>query len=356
VEIGPTRGFDSYETSDDFGSLWHTGPMALQWLDARDLSRPFFLLVHGYDTHSTYLKPTPFGLLHAGVSTFDASQQSTLAQTEKVLDGRRHANFDMLDVVTRGELRPRSKDGKEKLASLADRNHYPLVSTEDQAMIRKVYDGAASYADAMFGVWMARLEERKLLDDTVVVVLGDHGEALGEEGLFHRCCSLSDTVTHVPLLVRLPGGRSAGRIESIVELVDVMPTVLELAGATQPSGIRGVSFASALRGESFVGRPFAASQGGVGLRMVSVRGAAGRLTYTGVQVTSDVIGDVVAASAVDGPAFEATEGLDNSARIALRGEMVGWLRELGPSPLAEPAALSEELKDTLKAKGYWDAE
>ncbi|MDP2313072.1 MAG: sulfatase [Pseudomonadota bacterium] len=357
--MGPTRGFDSYESSVDFGSLWHTLPMAVDWLDAADPAKPFFLLLHGYDTHSTYLKPTPFGLLTTGVSVLTPAQQATLNATELVLDGKRHANFDLLDGVTKSLLRPRSAEGKARLEELTSHTPRPLpvVPPEDEALIRKVYDGAAAYADVQFGFLLAKLEARGRLDDTVIVVLGDHGEALGEDGLFHRCCSLEDGLTHVPLLVRLPGGEGGGqRVDGVVELVDVMPTLLEFAGATLPAGIKGVSLTPALRGEPFTGRRAALTQGGGGIRMISARSQAGRLTYTGVQAISDVLGDIVTAAQLPGPAFEATEGADAAEQAALRAEMVRWVNSLSPSPLQAAVLLPPELRDTLRAKGYWDAQ
>ena len=356
--MGPSRGFDTYTSSIDFGSLWHTAPLALSWLDQVDPTRPFFLFLHGYDTHSTYLKPTPYGLLHTGVSTLTPSQQATLHGTERVLDGRRHPNFDLLESVAKTTLRPRSADGKARLKRLADgsRKTVPKVSSKDQELIRDVYDGAVSYADVQFGLLMAHLEARGRLKDTVVVVMGDHGEALGEEGLFHRCCSLGDPVTHVPLLIHLPDGTGAGRrVDGMVELVDVMPTILELAGAVAPAGIRGISLAPAIRGEPFEGRRVAMSQGGNGMRMISARSASGRLTYTGVEAIADVLGDVVQAASLPGPAFEALEGTAPAEQAELRSAMVTWVGSLAASPLQAAIELPPDLRDALREKGYWDA-
>lgn len=357
--MAPKRGFDTYESSIDFGSLWHTMPMALEWLDAADPAKPFFLFLHGYDTHPTYLKPTPFGLLATGVSVLTPSQQQTVNATERVLDGHRHASFDLLDNVTRTVLRPRSAEGRKKLSDLVAKSPHklPVVPAADQELIRNVYDGAAAYADVQFGLLLARLEARGRLDDTVVVVMGDHGEALGEDGLFHRCCSLDDGLSHVPLIVRLPGGEGGGkRVDAMVELVDVMPTLLELAGATAPAGIHGVSLAPALRGEPFEGRRASVTQGGFSNRMLSIRGPSGRLTYTGVQAISDVLAEIIGAARLPGPAFTVTEGMDPAEQAALRDELVRWNGTLSPSPLQAAVIIPPELVETLKAKGYWDAE
>lgn len=357
-EIGPTRGFETYQSSVDFGSLWHTVPMAMSWLDDVGTEAPFFLFVHGYDTHSTYLKPTPYGLLHTGVSVLSPTQQATLAATERILDGALHHDLNALDSITRIELRPRSPEARARFAELSKRSpKVPApVPPEDEELVRRVYDGAASYADAMFGVLLARLEARGVLEDAVVIVMGDHGEALGEDGLFHRCCGLDDALTHVPLFVRLPRGEGGGRvIDGPVELVDILPTALELAGATPPAGIAGRSLGPALRGEPFQGRRAAMSQGGLGMRILSARSETGRITYTGVQVTSDVVADVVEAARIDGPAFAVAAGTTDEERSALRTELVAWLRGLAPPPEVAPTEMSTELRDKLRAKGYWDA-
>ncbi len=358
--LGPTRGFSSYESSVDFGSLWHTLPMATTWLDSIDSAKPFFLLLHGYDTHTTYLKPTPYGLLHTGVDGFTRAQEDEINATERVMDGLHHRNLDLLTAVTVSELYPRSAQGKAKLAEMASEGPmpFPKVSPEDQEIIRKVYDGAVSYADAMFGVMLARLEKRGLLDDTLIVLMGDHGEALGEYGLFHRCCSLEDDVTHVPLMVRLPGGEHGGeRVEAVVELVDIYPTILEQVGAMPPVHMRGQSFGAALRGEPFTGRRAAMTQGGLGSRLLSARSLKGRLTYTGIPLTSPDLASVVEAMRIDGPAFEHTAGLPEDEAVALRTELVRWLRTLAPPPgESAAAAIPDALLQTLRAKGYWDAQ
>ena len=358
--LGPTRGFGSYETSVDFGSLWHTLPMATAWLDGLDSAKPFFLLLHGYDTHTVYLKPTPYGLLHTGREGFTRAQEEEINATERVMDGLHHRNLDLLTAVTVSELYPRSVQGKAKLAEMVSDAPvpFPLVPPEDQEVIRKVYDGAVSYADAMFGLMLVRLEERGLLDDTLIVLMGDHGEALGDYGLFHRCCSLEDDVTHVPLMVRLPGGERGGeRIEGVVELLDIFPTILERVGAVPPIHMRGQSFGAALRGEPFTGRRAAMTQGGLGARLLSARSLQGRLTYTGIPLTSPDLASVVQAMRIDGPAFEHTAGLADDEALALRTEMVGWLRSLAPPPSEGSAApIPKSLLRTLRAKGYWDAQ
>jgi hypothetical protein len=144
-------------------------------------------------------------------------------------------------------------------------------------------------------------------------------------------------------------------VDAVVELVDVLPTVLALVGAEPPAGIRGTSLVPALRGEPFAGHPYAMTQGGLGFRMVSARSAAGRLTYTGVQSTDPLLADLLAAAQLDGPAFEATEGVASADREAQRTAMVTWFRSLRQPTTDNAAETPPELKEQLKARGYWDA-
>lgn len=355
--VASQRGFDTYESSVDFGSLWHTLPLALDWLDGADPEKPFFLFLHGYDAHPTYLKPTPYGLLFTGHTSLTESQQQTVGATGLVMDGLRHPNFHRLEFLSRSMLRPRTAEGRVALADPVANAARPLevISQADQELIRDTYDGAVAYADLQFGLLLARLDARGRLDDTVVVVMGDHGEALGEDGLFHRCCALDDAVTHVPLLMRLPRGEGGGkRVDGMVQLIDIMPTLLEVAGATPPLGMAGVSLAPALRGEPFPGRRVAVSQAN---RMLSARDASGRLTYIGVQAPPNLLADIVAAARLPGPAFVATEGTDSSDQAALRQEMVRWVRTLSnPAVEAEVTATPPALLEKMRAQGYWDAQ
>jgi arylsulfatase A-like enzyme/Flp pilus assembly protein TadD len=105
-----------------------------------------------------------------------------------------------------------------------------------------LYDGEIAYMDAAIGRLIAGLREKNLYDGVVMAVMADHGEAFGEHGeQFHGVFVYDETI-HVPLLIRLPGGRLAGgRVESRVALVDVAPTLLRQAGFAPPSSMQGKS-------------------------------------------------------------------------------------------------------------------
>jgi arylsulfatase A-like enzyme/Tfp pilus assembly protein PilF len=104
------------------------------------------------------------------------------------------------------------------------------------------YLGEIAYADHVVGRLVARLEASGLLDRSVLVILGDHGESLGEHGERTHTFFVYDATLHVPLIVRTPWG-DRGRSRAQVSTVDVLPTVLDLAGLPPQPGIDGRSLA-----------------------------------------------------------------------------------------------------------------
>lgn len=357
-EIGVGKGFAEYNSIGDFASFYHTIPPALAWLDQRSADKPFFAFIHGYDAHSPYLKPTPWGYTRGDPAADTLGQQAVRSRTERIMDGLLMPDIFPLEEVQQTLLRPRSAQGRRMLAQIATElaPRPEPIGPGDVAAVRHAYDGAVAYSDTLFGLLMAGLQQRGLLENTIIVVLADHGEQLGEDGLFFRFCGVSDADAHVPLMVRLPKAEGGGaRVGGLVELVDVMPTLLELTGAVPPAGIRGTSLVPALRGQSFPGRDVAYTQGGFEIRWISAANTAGRVTYLGVPPTSPHVADFVAAARLDGPSFTVDPGLDPAAGQSLRDGMAGWLRTLARGR-EKAHQLSPELVKSLKEHGYFDAD
>jgi tetratricopeptide (TPR) repeat protein len=102
------------------------------------------------------------------------------------------------------------------------------------------YDGEIAYTDSAMGKLFAELHTRGLYENTVIAVMGDHGEAFGEHGELRHGMFLYDETIHVPLLVKFPHQRCAGKtISDRVPLVDVAPTVLKEARVTAPATMQG---------------------------------------------------------------------------------------------------------------------
>ncbi|MFW6049847.1 MAG: sulfatase-like hydrolase/transferase [Myxococcota bacterium] len=106
--------------------------------------------------------------------------------------------------------------------------------------LRALYDGEVTYWDAHFGKLVRALKERGLYDDLTIVVTSDHGEEFMEHGGFWHGTTLYDEQIRVPMFLKLPGNRQGGTVASQwVQLVDLMPTLLELNGIEIPDGVQG---------------------------------------------------------------------------------------------------------------------
>jgi choline-sulfatase len=104
------------------------------------------------------------------------------------------------------------------------------------------YDRGIGMADAAVNILVNVLRARSLYNDAVIVIASSHGEGLGAQGETTHGLFLYDETIHVPLLVKLPGNRMAGkRTSSRVRLVDIAPTLLELAGVASSSQMQGQS-------------------------------------------------------------------------------------------------------------------
>ena len=103
------------------------------------------------------------------------------------------------------------------------------------------YDGEIAYSDTCVGALIKALRELNLYDGTMLALMADHGEALGQHGEETHGIFLYDETIHVPLLFKFPLGKSAAKISSPASLVDVAPTILEAAGIPIPAAVQGHS-------------------------------------------------------------------------------------------------------------------
>lgn len=109
------------------------------------------------------------------------------------------------------------------------------------------YRGEAAFVDAEIGRFFAALKERGLWDDLVVVVVGDHGESLGEHGEATHASYCYDSTLKIPLVVREPGDARAGtRSDANVSAVDVLPTIARALGLSPPPGLDGLALTDAV--------------------------------------------------------------------------------------------------------------
>src|SRR5213595_3687773 len=106
----------------------------------------------------------------------------------------------------------------------------------------RLYDGEIAYADSALGNFVAYLKKLGRYENSVIVVVGDHGEGLGEHHEDTHGIFLYDSTTHVPLIVKLPNAREAGDvIDKQVRTTDIMPTILNSLSIPRSSSTDGAS-------------------------------------------------------------------------------------------------------------------
>lgn len=116
------------------------------------------------------------------------------------------------------------------------------LSDEQARALRRGYFAAISYVDAQIGRVLAEVDRLGLRDRTIVVLWGDHGYHLGEHGLWNKHSNF-EGATRSPLIVSAPGRKAGVRTAALAELVDVYPTLCDLAGLPLPPALEGASLA-----------------------------------------------------------------------------------------------------------------
>ncbi|MBM3984186.1 MAG: sulfatase, partial [Planctomycetes bacterium] len=209
---GFARGFDTYtydlEGVEDKVAL---GLQEVQRLAAQDSGR-FFLFWHTYQVHAPYCPPQEYVERWAPDDYAGALRER---------------------IESLGGLSFQERWGRMKSEFWRDRETF---GEPEAAFLRGVYHGGIRYTDDHVARLLAGLRDQGVLDDSIVVLLSDHGEEFFEHGQWQHE-QLYEECLRVPLVVRLPGGRGAGqRIRTPVGLIDVMPTVLDLL-EVRPEGL-----------------------------------------------------------------------------------------------------------------------
>lgn len=252
---GIRRGFDHFD--DACAEHLHTEPgwgatevfeRSLAWMDAQG-GAPTFTLVQVLDVHAPY-DPGEGWRGRFGGDAVGAGP--------------------MLPVVTRRTLVARSLR-RSQTAALGSEG--ATIDAVSGARMRALYDENLAEFDADLGAFLEQLRERPWFDDALIVITADHGESMEDARFVFDHFAPEEDVLRVPLLVRLPGGRGAGRrVDAPVELVDLYPTLVEFAGLdADDRGLDGRSLRPALLGRASdapAPRPVFVHDGGLRSRAV----------------------------------------------------------------------------------------
>ena len=235
---GLQRGFDYMleypavlrnrsETTDRGTDSMAVNKVVMPWLQEHR-EEPFFLYAHTTDPHAPYRPPPPFDATFgkpAESAEFDRTYMKLRTQRE----------YGGGTVINRASCAKAGIDPDRFITQAIDR-----------------YDDEILHNDKSFELLVGKLKELGILDNTLIVVVSDHGEEFWDHGWTAHGHSVYQELTHSALLMwnpkLLPKVR---RVSEPVQLIDVMPTVLDLLGLPAPSLIQGQSLAPLSRGQAF---------------------------------------------------------------------------------------------------------
>jgi arylsulfatase A-like enzyme len=208
---GFCQGFDLYDGDEKIG-IKRILPKVKKWLD-ENKSKPFFLFLHCYDIHFPYAPPAPY---------------------DKIFHDFSYTGHLTPDVETIKAAR------------------YKKITTNDDDVRHFValYDGGIRYTDAHIGEFLAYLKEAGLYDQSLIIITSDHGEEFKEHGSFDHWQLYYRPNLHVPLIMRIPDyPKKEIRIKDLAQSIDIMPTILELAGRPAHPKAQGQSLVSLINGQ-----------------------------------------------------------------------------------------------------------
>ncbi len=213
-ELGKRRiiqgGKDAAEVNREF----------LDWVGGRgDATRPFFAFLNYFDAHAPYTPPPPWD------SLFTTGGQPA-PSSARGADGQPGGN------------RVRAQRYWETMEKLFGQGPLPRQFLEETY---DAYDGGIAYLDFQIDSLLTTLEQRGVLNNTIVIITSDHGEHFGEHGLIQHGNSLFLPLLNVPLVFYYPAGVPLGlKVQAPASLRDLAATVLDLAGVPG-SGVPGRS-------------------------------------------------------------------------------------------------------------------
>ena len=225
------EGFDDNQLPD--GQIADRAVSTLQELKRNQTtgdSRPFFLAVGFHKPHLPFYAPASY------FAQYPNASEIQLAENPDVPKDMPPVARAICEINRYNDIKPLFPNDKEchtdAEASLYGKE---CKMPDDKAReLRRAYYACVSYTDAQVGRVLEELKTQGFADDTIVVLWADHGWQLGEHNHWCKFTNFEDA-THVPFMIHVPGATDAGmRTDALVELIDIFPTVTELAGIRTP--------------------------------------------------------------------------------------------------------------------------
>lgn len=223
-DFGYSQGFGHFEVLEHQSRAESVFDRANQWLASRDPQRPFLLYLHLFDPHVPYDPPSEYAatwLRRHGLQSSPGVESWTANGQDHWLAGYLALTLEL-----------------ERECQTGHATRSPGMVEQGSAL----YDGEIEYTDRQLGRWLETIKELGLYDDSMIVFTSDHGEEFGEHGHLGHLHSLYQQLLAVPLLIKFPTNVRAGEcITESCHHLDILPTILEVAGLPTPAKAMGRS-------------------------------------------------------------------------------------------------------------------
>ncbi len=214
-----------------------------------------------------------------------------------------------------------------------------------------MYQGELRYVDSVIGRLFDEMNDKKVWEDTILVITGDHGEMLGEHKEMGHGYYIYQQALRVPLIVVIPGKKGKTSIEKPVQLVDLMPTILDMLQIDTPKTVQGVSMMPLVEGKQ-TGPRFAYSESLSGTQtfgtapLRSIQDASYKYIDTARPELYDIRADILEEDNL----IEQKKDLAGKMKSALQNVMARYSADVRET--AEERKLSSEESEKLAALGY----
>jgi len=216
-------------------------PTALRWIEQNAAGDDWFLHVNYWDAHTPYRAPEEFGNPFGGKPLPEWLTEELISEHRKLVGPHGPRELGMYD---------------DRVDPRYPRQLGQIRHMEDLRKFIDGYDCGIAYADSHVGRLLAALEAQGVMDELAIIVSADHGENLGELGIYAEHATADYATTRIPLIVRWPGC-AAGHVDTGLHYnLDLAATLAELLGQEPPECWDGESFAAGVIGAQEAGREY----------------------------------------------------------------------------------------------------
>jgi arylsulfatase A-like enzyme len=327
------QGIDTHiETWKEYGSkdAEYVTEYALSWLRDNSNKGKFFMWLHYLDPHARYEPPEPYNEMYVGDDFYDGSQKTKL-----------------------------NPGIGEAIGGIPGRSHLGNHTEVDYYIAQ--YDAEIRYMDEHIGKVLDAVKAIGLSDNTIIVFTADHGESLGEHNYYFEHGKLPyDDCVRVPLIIKVPGLQSEIKvIDQPVELINLMPTILDILNVPVNDEAQGRSLAPLMLGNGDSIPKYAFTEAGFQMdyqRMIRTK--KWKLIYIPDKNDQGIMqGIPFELYDIENDRKELNNLINVETRVAdeLKKELFKWMesaKKVNRLPSPENVSIDKETEENLKSLGY----